>query len=448
MVIPMLPEILSNDVCSLMEGRSRLAHSFIINFDKKGAMLDWQRADTIIESRAKLSYEDVQEFFDNGISPRVSREIGENLKVARRLAELLTRQRLADGSLDFDLPEAKIILNEKGEVLELGNRVRLESHRLVEEFMLVANRAAALEVFRTGEPLLYRVHDRPDLEKLEAFSSLMRGFGYHFPVSAEMKPKQFGRFLEKVQDKPETEFINELLLRSMQKAVYQQKNIGHFGLAFSHYTHFTSPIRRYPDLLVHRLLRKLRNGKYPAAFAKRIKGIIDHVGTHCSETERTAETAERQAIKIKQVAYMEKHVGDEFAGVISGVMPYGFFVRLDRMGVEGLVRVSTIDDDYYHYDEGRHRVIGRRRGQVYRLGDAVRVGVLQVNKELNEIDLFVKETADSAARSRKGTRKSERSGPSKVRKPKLNDSSKKKKKGQPAKNKTQTKSGVKQRKRK
>jgi len=389
MVIPMLPEVLSNDICSLKLNRKRLAYSVFIDFDKKGKMLSWRLADTLIKSRAKLSYEEVQAFFDSGVAtPKIAR-VADNLMVARKLAGILSKRRFAQGSLDFDLPEAKIILSKSGEVLELGHRVRLESHRLVEEFMLAANRAVALEVFRRAQPFLYRVHDRPDLEKLEAFSAMMARLGYRFPVSPDMKPLPFARFLDQVKDSPQVEFINELLLRSMQKAVYQRKNIGHFGLAFTHYTHFTSPIRRYPDLLVHRLLRKLKNGRYPPAFARRVVSVIDNVGRHCSETERTAETAERQAIKVKQVAYMARHVGDEFEGVISGVTAYGFYVRLDNMGVEGLVRMSTIDDDYYRFEEKQYRIIGRGSGRSFRLGDRIRVGVLRVDKVSSEIDLFI-----------------------------------------------------------
>ena len=389
MVVPMLPEVLSNDICSLKPHRKRLAHSVVIDFDRHGKMLGWELADTVINSKAKLSYEEVQDLFDGKqVSDQVSR-VADNLKLARRLAQLLSKQRFAEGSLDFDLPEAKIILGKDGEVLELGSRVRLESHRLIEEFMLAANKAVALEVFRKAQPFLYRVHDKPSLEKLEAFSYMMERLGHKFPVSKTMRPIQFSRFLDRVKDTTEADFINELLLRSMAKAVYQRENIGHFGLAFSHYTHFTSPIRRYPDLLVHRLLRKLHKGHYPPAFARRVESVIDNVGKHCSETERLAEAAEREAVRVKQVAYMASRLGDEYTGVISGVVPFGFFVRLDRLGVEGLVRVSSIDDDFYRYDEPNYRLIGRRTRKIYRLGDAVKVGVMKVDRAGNEIDLFL-----------------------------------------------------------
>ena len=296
------------------------------------------------------------------------------------------------------MPEATIILDENGEVLELGSKVRMESHRLIEEFMLAANRAMALEVFRAGQKMLYRVHDRPDEDRMQKFSDLMSRLGYRFPVPKNVRPIDLARFLERVKDAPEADFINELMLRSMKKALYQRENIGHFGLAFTHYTHFTSPIRRYPDLLVHRLLRKLKRGHYPVPFAKRAGSVIDTVGNHCSETERTAEAAEREAIRIKQVAYMARHVGDEFDGVISGVIGHGFFVRLDRLGVEGMVRVSAIDDDYYRFDEKHYRLVGRRRNRVFQLGDRVRVGVLKVDQELREIDLFPVRTPEKVGK--------------------------------------------------
>jgi len=204
-----------------------------------------------------------------------------------------------------------------------------------------------------------------------------------------MRPKAFSQFLEKVKDAPEEDFINDLMLRSMKKAVYQRENIGHFGLAFHHYTHFTSPIRRYPDLLVHRLLRKLQNGKYPLAYARRVGSIIDNVSSHCSDTERVAERAEREAVKVKQMSFMGRHLGDHFDGVISGVTPYGFFVRLDKMGVEGMVRMSSIDDDYYHFDQKGYRMVGRRTGRTFQLGGKVKVGIMKVDTVANEMDLFL-----------------------------------------------------------
>jgi ribonuclease R len=274
-------------------------------------------------------------------------------------------------------------------VIEIGNRIRTESHRLVEEFMLAANRQVALHFFRNAQPTLYRVHDRPDMEKLEAFSYLIGRLGYSFAVSPNMPSRDFCALLDQVKGKPEEELINELLLRSMKKAVYQPENIGHFGLAFSHYLHFTSPIRRYPDLLVHRFLKQLKNGRYPVKTAQYLISILPNVGKHCSDRERQAMEAEREAVKAKQVAYMARQVGTEYDGIISGVVNFGFFVRLVGPECEGLVRASAIDDDYYYFDEAGWRLVGRRKGKAYRLGDKIRVGVMKVDVEAREVDLFL-----------------------------------------------------------
>jgi ribonuclease R len=400
MVIPMLPEVLSNDVCSLRADTIRLAHSAIMEFDRHGKMLCWERRDTVIKSKAKLTYEEVQRFFDTGEMSAGVKRVHENLTVARELAQILTNRRLHEGSIDFDLPEIKIVLDEQGKTIDLKNRERLESHRLVEECMLAANKAMAKEVSRAGLPMLYRVHDRPDGEKLEEFSKLMTRLGYTFPVSPTMKPSQFTQFLERIKDAPEKEFINELLLRSMKKAVYQRENIGHFGLAFTHYTHFTSPIRRYPDLFVHRLLRSMKPGGYASTTSSHLISKIDKVGEHCSEMERMAEQAEREAVKIKQVAYMEQHVGNEYGGRVSGVIAYGFFVRLDNLGAEGMVRLSSINDDYYQYDEKGFRIVGVHTGRIFRLGDRVQVRVIRVDRLRNEIDLQLVQYKEAAVTKR------------------------------------------------
>jgi len=388
-VIPMLPEELSNDVCSLKPNRRRLTYSIFIDFDSHGRVRNYELTLGVIKSRAKLSYEEVQDFFDGkSVSDRFE-QLADDLAEMRRLAAVLLERRREAGSLDFDLPEAKIILDEHGNVIEIGNRVRRESHRVVEEFMLAANRQVAYHFVHLAQPTLYRVHDRPNLEKLEAFSYLLSKLGYRFPVSATMPAKDFSRLLETAKGKPEEELVNELLLRSMAKAVYQPGNIGHFGLAFNHYLHFTSPIRRYPDLLVHRLLKMLHGGRYPAKFSQKIGPMLVTAGKQSSEMERRAMEAERDAVRAKQVAYMAGQVGSEYDGIISGVVTFGFFVRLIGPECDGLIRASALDDDYYRFDEANYQMVGARKGRIFRLGDKVRVGVMRVNKEAREIDLFL-----------------------------------------------------------
>jgi ribonuclease R len=406
-VLPMLPETLSNDLCSLRPDCRRLVYAALINFDNDGNMLNWEITEGVINSKAKLAYEMVQEFFDSGKKSAAVKPVADNLLLARQLASLLCKKRMEAGSLDFDLPEAHIILSPEGEILDIGHRVRLESHRLIEEFMLAANKAIALHVFRMGQKFLYRVHDKPDLEKLEGLSYMISTLGYSFPVSDNMKPIQFARFLKRIKGKPEEELLNELVLRSMKKAVYQPQNIGHFGLAFTHYTHFTSPIRRYPDLIVHRLLKKLKGGRYPEKLNRQIDSILTNVGRHCSETERTAEAAEREAVKIKQVAFMAEKVGQEYDGIISGMLNFGFFVRLGQTGAEGMVRLSSLDDDYYKFDPKSYRLTGRRTGRVFRLGDPVRVGILTVDKMKNEINLYLVEE-EKRKEKQKGKRRHKR----------------------------------------
>lgn len=388
-VIPMLPEELSNDVCSLRPNRKRLAFSLFMDFNKSGDVVDYQLYPSVIKSAAKLSYEEVQGFFDGKQPTARVKRVSDDLTKMRELARMLLAKRQQAGSLDFDLPEAKIILDKQGNVVEIGNRVRLESHRLVEEFMLAANRQVALHFTRLALPTLYRVHDKPNMERLEAFSFLLSKLGYKFPVSPTMPTGDFARFLKRVKGKPEEELINELLLRSMAKAIYQPQNIGHFGLAFKHYLHFTSPIRRYPDMLVHRLLKEIKNGKYPAALNKKLPVMLENVGRQSSERERRAMEAERDAVKAKQVSYMSQQIGSEYDGVISGVLNFGFFVRLVGPECEGLVRASTLDDDYYQFDEEQYRLVGRRTGRIFRLGDKVRVGVMRADVLSREIDLFL-----------------------------------------------------------
>ena len=261
-VIPMLPEKLSNQVCSLKPRRTRLTYSVIMELDPHGERLNYKISESVIQSKAKLNYDEVQEFFDKGKSAKNIKDLENDLANMLNLSRKLLEKRMARGSLDFDLPEARVVLGKDGKVKDILETERLESHRLIEEFMLLANRTVAEHVSRLSVPFLFRVHEEPDKDKMEAFSDFVSTLGYSFPVSGKIRPKRIQRFLKSVEGKPEEELINEILLRALKRACYQPQNVGHFGLAFSHYTHFTSPIRRYPDLLVHRLLKELEAGQY------------------------------------------------------------------------------------------------------------------------------------------------------------------------------------------
>lgn len=388
-VIPMLPEKLSNNVCSLKPNRNRLTLSIILELTPQGERVGYQIKESLIKSKAKLNYDEVQRFFDNGDASKNVEGLENDLVEMRNLSRKLLEKRLTKGSLDFDLPEAHVVLGKDGRVQDILEVARLESHRLIEEFMLLANRTVAEHVSRLSVPFLYRIHEEPDQDKMEAFSDFVATLGYSFKVSGRIRPKKIQRFLKSLEGKPEEGLINEILLRSLKKACYGPENIGHFGLAFSHYTHFTSPIRRYPDLLVHRLLKELQEGEYTFQRQSKLVRRLPKIGEITSERERLADEAERESIKIKQIEFLQDKLGEEYGGLISGVVPFGFFVRLKDLLAEGLVRVSSLEDDYYLLDERGKRWVGRRNRRVFKLGDRVKVQVVRVDKEQKEIDFVL-----------------------------------------------------------
>ena len=388
-VIPMLPEKLSNDVCSLKPNRVRLTYSVIMEIDSEGKKIGYQIRESVIRSKAKLNYNQVQQFFDSGSVGKGMEGLEVNLLKMRELSRKLLGRRLVKGSLDFDLPEAHVVLGKDGKVLDILQLARLESHRLIEEFMLVANQTVAEHVTRVSVPFLYRIHEEPDQEKMEAFSDFVSTLGYSFSTGGRVRPKKIQRFLKSLEGKPEESLINEILLRSLKKACYSPENVGHFGLAFSHYTHFTSPIRRYPDLIVHRILKEMESRRYTTKRQLQMLGRLPKIGEITSERERLAEEAERESVKIKQIEFMQDKLGEEYEGLISGVVPFGFFVRLDNLLAEGLVRISSLGDDYYVFDEKGRRFIGRRSRRMYKLGDRIKVQVVRVDKEQKEIDFVL-----------------------------------------------------------
>jgi ribonuclease R len=419
-VIPMLPERLSSEICSLRPDEDRLTMSAVMELDAKGEVVTYQVVDSVIRSGARLTYQQAQAMLDgtgekdrdkppaSSLQPPLYGRVADALRQLDRLSKVLIERRKKRGSIDFDLPEPEVTLDELGVPIDIQRAERLSTHRLIESFMLLANVTVARHMADAEAPFLYRVHEPPDQEKLEAFAHFVRALGYSFHTKEAHSPKYLRDFLSKVAGHREEPLVHELLLRSMKRAVYTPENSGHFGLACPLYTHFTSPIRRYPDLVVHRILRETHAAKGMSSEREtRWTETLPEIGAWISERERIAVEAERASVKVKQAAFMEDKIGEQFWGIISGVTKFGLFVELEKFLVEGLVHVSSLTDDYYELDEAQYALIGARTAKRLRMGDLVRIRVLRVDRHLRQVDFELvedekKKKAKGAPPRRKG----------------------------------------------
>jgi ribonuclease R len=410
--LPMLPERLSNGICSLNPQVDRLTMTAEMLFDRKGVMLESSFYPSIIRSAARLTYTIVKQIIvDN--DPEVTdkhRPLAPMLLEMKELALSLQAMRRGRGSIDFDLPEPEIIIGLTGQTEGIIRAERTLAHQLIEEFMLAANEAVAAYVTGRKTPFLYRVHENPDPAKLINFQEFAYGFGYEFPLTAELvDPADLQRLLAQAEGRPEERMLNYALLRCMKQARYAAENLGHFGLASKCYCHFTSPIRRYPDLVVHRILRAvlvcdgLKEGKRAERELANATSRLSEIGEHTSKRERVAMEAERDVVELKKVQFMQRHLGDEFDGYITGVTAFGFFVELDKLFVEGLVHISTLDDDLYTHLEKQHSLVGRRSKRVFRIGDAARVKVAAVIPATRRIEFVLVGHTPSAPPARAGS---------------------------------------------
>lgn len=385
-VVPMLPEHLCNGICSLRPNEEKLAFSCIFELDDNAEIINSRIARTVIKSDRRFAYEEAQEVIETGKG-----DMAEEILTLDRLAKKLRARRFENGSVDFDREEVRFDIDETGHPVGVYFKVSQDANKLIEEFMLLANRAVAQAIGcvpgrKKAKAFVYRVHDQPDPGRLQDLAGIAAAFGYHLKTSGSPREinRSINRMLQDIKGKGEENYLSVLAIRSMAKAIYTTENIGHYGLGFDYYTHFTSPIRRYPDMMVHRLLDRYMHGGRSVALDK-----LEDECKHSSDMEQLAANAERSSIKYKQVEYMADRIGEEYDGMISGVTEWGLYVELDENKCEGLVPMRDLADDYYDFDEKAHLIRGRRRGNVYRLGDKVRVRVANANLERKQLDFLL-----------------------------------------------------------
>lgn len=387
-VIPMLPKKLSNGICSLNPKIDRLTMTVFMEIDKNGKVVNHEIVESVINIDERMIYEDVSDILEHGNKELMEKYqyLVEDFKKMEELSKVLRRRREERGAIDFDFDEAKVVLDEKGRPIDVKKYERRIANRIIEEFMLVCNETVAENYYWLKLPFVYRVHEEPNVEKLEEFNKFVHNFGYHLKgMTNEIHPKMLQELLNKIKGQKEETVISTLMLRSLKKARYAPDNLGHFGLAAKYYCHFTSPIRRYPDLAIHRIMKLYLQGKIDEGRLEKLKAAVTYIAEQSSTREAVADEAERETEDLKKAEYMAQRVGEVYEGIISGVTSFGIFVELDNT-IEGMVRLSSIVDDYYTYDSEKHMLIGERKKKTFRIGDIAKIQVARVDVKQREID--------------------------------------------------------------
>ena len=387
-VIPMLPHTLSNGICSLNAGEDRLALSCIMTINEKGSVIDHKIAETVVHIDERMTYTSVKKILEEKDVDEIGRyqELVPMFELMAELSRMLREKRKQRGSIDFDFPETKMILDENGKPIDMKPYERNVATKIIEDFMLLANETVAEDYFWQEMPFVYRTHEAPDEDKIKKLATFINNFGHSMHIAnKEVRPKEIQKLLAKVEGAAEEALISRLALRSMKQAKYTPENTGHFGLAASYYCHFTSPIRRYPDLQIHRIIKDNLRGRMTDEKREHYEAILTEVAKQSSQRERLAEEAERETIKLKKVEYMSERLGETFEGVISSVTKWGIYVELPNT-IEGLIHVTNLYDDHYNYVEERYEMIGEHTGKTYKLGQTVQVKVIGTDKQQRTID--------------------------------------------------------------
>lgn len=401
-VIPMLPTKLSNGICSLNPHEDRLAFSVLMDIDPSGRVMAHKIFESVINVNERMTYTDVYKILEEN-DPLLSekyRDLLTDFRNMKKLALILKEKRKARGAIDFDFPETKVQLDEKGKPVDIIKYEMTIANKIIEEFMLACNETVAEHFFMAGTPFVYRVHTDPNPDKIAAFGEFVSNLGYKFKSTGKIYPKMLQELLEQVKGTKEELIINTVMLRSLQKALYSNKNEGHFGLAADYYCHFTSPIRRYPDLLIHRIMKEKLKGLLSDEKAEKLSERLPEIAKQCSQREQDSEEAERDTLDLKKAEYMSDRIGEKFEGIISNVTSFGLFVELDNT-IEGLVRLSDINDDYYEFLENQYCVKGEHTGKIYRIGDTVDIIVARSDPSTRQIDFVFEDNGGSRINSKR-----------------------------------------------